>query len=448
MPGESLPKGYKRTKVGIIPGEWNEGAISAIARVNPRTDTSHLKGGTLVSFIPMENIGEEGKVRAMETRPYAEVRNGYTIFADGDILFAKITPCMENGKGALVKGLENGVGFGSTEFHVLRPINPKDTGFIYQLSRSYSFRNKATRYFTGSAGQQRVSKDLFTHYLCPIPTPEERRRIATILSTVDTAIAATEEVIAKTEELKRGLMRDLLMKGIDEDRRVRSEETHEFCKKQGVRVPVEWRVAQLKDVISEKLQSGYSGCETDESDGIRALTLTAVTESRIDISNTKYVKADPERVKDLFIRRDDIFIERSNTLELVGLAALYGGEESFAIYPDLLIRARAKSDLILPKILLENILHPRSRTYFWRSAKGTSGSMKKIDQKIIGNLYLSLPPLPEQHRIAAVLSAVDHDLAAEREHRARLQTLKRGLVQDLLTGRKRVPLNGGEAHGA
>jgi len=204
----------------------------------------------------------------------------------------------------------------------------------------------------------------------------------------------------------------------------------------------------LKDVISEKLQSGYSGYESDETDGIRALTLTAVTENRIDISNTKYIKADHEKVKDLFIRRDDIFIERSNTVELVGLAALYEGDEPFAIYPDLLVRARANCKMILPKILLESILHPRSRTYFRRSAKGTSGSMKKIDQKIIGNLYLPLPPLLEQHRIAGVLSTVDRDLAAEREHRTRLQTLKKGLMQALLTGRKRVPLNGGEVHGA
>ncbi len=188
-------------------------------------------------------------------------------------------------------------------------------------------------------------------------------------------------------------MQDLLAKGIDEDGRVRSEETHEFCEMQKMRVPVGgWEVAQLKDVISEKLQSGYSGYETGESDGIRALTLTAVTENRIDVSNTKYIKADHERVKDLFIRRNDIFIERSNTLALVGLAALYEGDEPFAIYPDLLVRARANREMILPKILLESILHPRSRTYFRRSAKGTSGSMKKIDQKIIGNLYLPLPP--------------------------------------------------------
>jgi len=240
---------YKQTKVGVIPEEWNEGPISSIALVNPRTDTSHLKEDTPVSFLPMENVGEDGTVRAMEIRPYSEVQNGYTIFTDGDILFAKITPCMENGKGALVRNLKNGVGFGSTEFHVLRPVDPEDAEFIYQLSRSPSFRNKATRYFTGSAGQQRVSKDIFTHYLCPIPTPEERHHIATILSTVDAAIAATDEVIAKTEDLKRGLMQDLLTKGIDEQGRVRSEGTHAFCEKQGMRVPVEWDVTKLENAI-------------------------------------------------------------------------------------------------------------------------------------------------------------------------------------------------------
>lgn len=193
-----------------VPVEWTGGPISSIAYVNPRTDTSHLKENSPVSFIPMENVREDGTVRAMEIRPYSEVQNGYTIFTDGDILFAKITPCMENGKGALVRNLKNGVGFGSTEFHVLRPVDPEDAEFIYQLSRSPSFRNKATRYFMGSAGQQRVSKDIFTHYLCPIPKPKERPRIAAVLSAVDRNLTAERNHRARLQTLKQGLMQDLL----------------------------------------------------------------------------------------------------------------------------------------------------------------------------------------------------------------------------------------------
>ncbi|QSZ66160.1 hypothetical protein RJ40_00920 [Methanofollis aquaemaris] len=444
MFGKSLPEGYKQTKVGVIPEEWD------VVKLGDHTlkpdyglTTSAVWERVGPKFIRITDIQDEGV--DWSTVPHchcSEREKEKYLLKKGDILIARIGAT--TGKAYVFSGDEDAV-FAS---YLIRIKAKKDLfpSYLSQFTHSEPYWRQINAIKSGKLKEGINSPEL-QGIIIPFPPLPEQHRIATILSTVDAAIAATDEVIAKTEDLKRGLMQALLTKGIDEEGRVRSEETHVFCEKQGMQVPVEWDVIQLKDAISEKLQSGYSGPETDENDGLRALTLTAVTENRIDISNTKYIKADYEKVKNLFIRKNDIFIERSNTLQFVGLVALYEGDESFAIYPDILVRARAKSDLVLPKILFEIILHPRSRTYFQRSAKGTSGSMKKIDQKIIGNLYLPLPPLPEQHRIAAVLSTVDRDLAVERDHRAHLQTLKKGLMQDLLTGRTRVPLNGGGPRG-
>jgi type I restriction enzyme S subunit len=405
-----IQNGYKMTKVGLIPEEWSEGPVSSIAYVNPRTDISHLEEDSQIFFLSMGNVGEDGRICTMEIKPYAEVRNGYTVFADGDILIAKITPCMENGKGALVGNLKNGVGFGSTEFHVLRPIDPSDAEFIYQLSRSSSFRREAIRYFTGSAGQQRVSKDLFTHHLCPIPKPGERHRIAAVLSTVDAAIAATDEVIAKTEELKRGLMQDLLTKGIDEEGRVRSEETDIFCEKTinstTFKFPEPWEFKTMGDVIT--LKRGYDL----PSDERLAGNVPVISSSGISGYHQEAKVCGPGVVTGRYGTLGEVFfIERDfwplNTTLYV--CNFKGNDPKFISYFLRLHLAAYQSDAL---------------------------SIPGINRNFVHKLLCAVPPLPEQHRIAAILSAVD------REHRDRLQTLKKGLMQDLLTGRVRVPPNG------
>jgi len=444
MPGETLPEGYKMTKVGVIPEEWKEGPISSIALVNPRTDTSHLKEGSPVSFLPMEKVGEDGTVHAMEVRPYAEVQNGYTIFTDGDILFAKITPCMENGKGALARDLRNGVGFGSTEFHVLRPIDPEDAEFIYQLSRSSSFRNKATRYFTGSAGQQRVSKDIFTHYLCPIPTPEERHRIAAILSAVDAAIAATDEVIAKTEDLKRGLMQDLLTKGIDEAGRVRSEETHAFCEKQGMRVPVEWTGGPISSIAYVNPRTDTSHLK--ENSPVSFLPMENVGEDGTVHAMEVRPYAEVQNGYTIFTDGDILFAKITPCMEN-GKGALvrdlengvgFGSTEFHVLRP-----VDPEDGEFIYQLSRSSSFRKEATRYFTGSA-----GQQRVSKDIFTHRFCPIPKPEERPHIATILSTVDRDLATERDHRARLQTLKQGLMQDLLTGRKRVPLDGGEAHGA
>ena len=105
-----------------LPGGWASARLSEICAINPRVDKSALDPASVVSFVPMPAVeAETGKIDVSETRNFETVRKGYTPFRKGDVLFAKITPCMENGKMGIVPNLANTFGFGSTEFHVLRP---------------------------------------------------------------------------------------------------------------------------------------------------------------------------------------------------------------------------------------------------------------------------------------------------------------------------------------
>lgn len=140
------------------------------AEINPKADVSELGDDDVVGFIPMAAVadGATGEY-TLANRPLKEVRKGYTPFSDGDVLWAKITPCMQNGKSCIVDGLPNGAGFGSTEFHVLRV---KAAGiskeFVKEFVSQKMLRHAATNAFTGSAGQQRVPAD----FLANLPFPE------------------------------------------------------------------------------------------------------------------------------------------------------------------------------------------------------------------------------------------------------------------------------------
>lgn len=150
--------------------------LSDLVELNPPLGT-RLSDETEVSFVAMADVSEVGRIISSEARQYKEVRNGFTVFRDGDILFAKITPCMENGKGALASDLCNGIGFGSTEFHVLRPKSRDDAKFIFHLTMSPVFRSAAKRYMRGSAGQQRVPSDFLKDYRIAIADSGRRNEI-------------------------------------------------------------------------------------------------------------------------------------------------------------------------------------------------------------------------------------------------------------------------------
>jgi type I restriction enzyme, S subunit len=145
-----------------LPDGWKIAKLSELCIINPSKPKGFdRKADAPTTFIPMEAVDDKtGTVIAPRVRPYSSVARGYTYFEEGDVLFAKITPCMQNGKTAIVSGLKDRIGFGSTEFHVLRAKPGIDSRWIYYLLRSAEFRRKAEDNFEGSAGQRRVP-DLF-----------------------------------------------------------------------------------------------------------------------------------------------------------------------------------------------------------------------------------------------------------------------------------------------
>lgn len=154
--------------------------------LNPRRPNIALCDTDKVSFIPMPAVNEDGYLVDMTDEEYGKVKKGFTYFENNDVLFAKITPCMENGKGAIVHGLTNGIGMGSTEFHVLRPINGISSPYwLLALTRMPIFRERAAKNMSGTGGQKRVSASYLDHFMVGLPAIEEQRRFEAIYKQAD-----------------------------------------------------------------------------------------------------------------------------------------------------------------------------------------------------------------------------------------------------------------------
>jgi type I restriction enzyme S subunit len=166
-----------------------------VCMLNPeKREVSKTVDGTVVSFVPMAQVDDVlGIMDATGERPLGQVRKGYTYFAEGDVVFAKITPCMENGKSAIARNLRNGIGFGTTEFHVLRPGPLATAEWIHLLVRTSAFREEAKKNMHGAAGQQRVPVDFMREAEIPVPPLDEQRRI----------VARIEELTRRTNETQK-----------------------------------------------------------------------------------------------------------------------------------------------------------------------------------------------------------------------------------------------------
>ena len=186
---------------------WNVvDKIGNVCALNPKKSEIESIDNIEVSFIPMQNVSENGDINTNETRLLNEVKKGFTYFKENDVLFAKITPCMENGKGAVAKGLKNNIGFGSTEFHVIRPTDKVNSIWIYTYTTFKSFRKEAERKMTGSAGQKRVPIKFFDNYKIAIPPIELQNKFADFVKQIDKQKFEIQKSLDEMQNLYESLM--------------------------------------------------------------------------------------------------------------------------------------------------------------------------------------------------------------------------------------------------
>ena len=191
-------------RLGFDDKGWGLTALGQCCELNPKRPKG-IADDVDVSFVPMPAVSEEGHMDCSIIKPYSEVKKGFTYFAENDVLFAKITPCMENGKGAIAKGLSNGIGAGSTEFHVLRPIAGKSNPYwLYIITMFDEFRIGARKVMTGTGGQLRVPINYLSDYPITLPPIALQEQFAAIVQQSDKS-----KFITSNRNLSRCLTRHL-----------------------------------------------------------------------------------------------------------------------------------------------------------------------------------------------------------------------------------------------
>jgi len=192
--------------------EWRYEKLSDLCVINPsKKEIRDLDENIEITFLPMPSVSEQGKIISREKKKLKDVIKGYTYFRNGDVLLAKITPCFENGKRAIAEELDNGIGFGSTEFHVLRPKEKVTSDWIFFSISKDDFRNEAKHKMTGTAGQKRVPKRIVENFEIPVPGIDKQTQIVSEIesrfSVIDKLEETVDNALLKAEQLRKSILK-------------------------------------------------------------------------------------------------------------------------------------------------------------------------------------------------------------------------------------------------
>lgn len=392
---------------------WKTLPFSEAVEINPRRP---LRKNDNVPFLDMASLPLNGaSVVVSEHRP---VSSGGARFQAGDTLFARITPCAENGKLGFVRAVAGGgVAQGSTEFIVMAGREgvtlPEYVSFLAGWDH---VRDQAIALMEGTSGRQRVPGWAFGEIDVPVPPLVEQRRIAEVLQAVETLSEATLAATKAAMRLKAAAAEHFMSQAISEEE------------------------VQLHQVI-QFMDSGWSpDCEPrGAADGEWAILKTSsVTWEGYDDGENKALPASLAPRPHLAVEPSDILITRAGQAYRTGVVAIVDSTIGKRMISDKLVRVRANPERVIPLVLAEIL---KSKTVQKQLSPLKSGltTLTNVTQKMIGDLIFNLPNLDEQVRFANFLSSLNETIENSRTRVLQLDILRAGLKGDLLSGRVRVP---------
>ena len=427
-----------------LPEHWELKRGRFCIAVNPRSNRLHLlRPEDEVSFVPMEAIGEYGDLQLEQTRAIADMGAGYTEFDDGDILVAKITPCFENGKGALASGLVNGMAFGTTELHVLRATSTLERRFLFYLTISHPFRSTGKGEMYGAGGQKRVPPEFCENIVVPLPSADEQRAIADFLDReteqIDTLVAKKRMLIERLKEKRIALISRTVTRGLPpETARQAGLDPHPKIKPSGIdwlgEVPEHWDILPFTKYVADR--SDYRGRTPEKIvDGIFLVTAKNVRMGYIDYDASQEYVAETDY--DEIMRRGlpkigDILFTTEAPLGNVASV----DREDIAL-AQRIIRFRMNSRFFDSCFILYGLMSDHFQIQLQSLSTGSTAEGLKASKLPI--LRVVAPPLKEQSIIARFLDSETHktDCIVAKVETAieRLQEYRAALITAAVTGK-------------
>jgi type I restriction enzyme S subunit len=389
--------------LGEVPEHWEALRLRFVVALNPsKQEAKEFGNHEVVSFLPMEAIGEDGSLSLEHEKQVAECLSGYTYFRDGDVCIAKITPCFENGKGAILCNLKGGIGFGTTELIVARPEKEKITKeFLDYLFRSQNFRRLGESEMYGAGGQKRVPDSFVRDFTAALPSIEEQNKVTTFLdretTKIDALIAEQQHLIELLQEKRQAVISHAVAKGLNPDAPMKDSGVEWLGE-----VPEHWEVSPLKHhwlvtdckhVTAEFTQEGYPLASIKEVQGRWVDLENAKRTSEAFFNLLSEGNRSPEP--------GDLVFTRNATVGEV--AEVPDNIESFALGQDV--------------VILKKLRITHSSSYTWNLLRSAAianqlecamigSTFRRINVEQIKSLFIPVPPSREQVTIATHLEAI------------------------------------------
>lgn len=347
---------------------------------------------------------------------------GYKLVEPGDFIIS-----LRSFQGGLEYSSYRGIV--SPAYTIIKNIRPICDDFYKHFFKSIKFINQLDSSVIGIRDGKQISYQVFKEIDIPYPPIEEQQKIAEILSSVDEAIEKTEAVIKQTEMVKKGLMQQLLTKGIG----------HKEFKETGIgSIPVTWEVLSLESCSDVK--SGITkGRKTTNSNmqSVPYIRVANVQDGYIDLSDIKNIDATEEEIQKYSLLEGDLLLTEGGDIDKLGRGFIWNDQGTIFIHQNHVFRVRITSNLIIPKYLSYLCSSNYGKSYFLSCAKQTT-NLASINSTQLKQFPVLVPPVAEQISIINVIDSIDNKLSIETFKRKFYENIKQGLMNSLLAGKIRV----------
>jgi len=430
--------GYKMTEVGLIPKDWAVSNVGTLFEFSKKPRSLSIPENELIPFIPMELIRDDNKlIQGWINKKSSEISSGTFVFKN-DLIIAKITPSFENGKQAILYNLPKDYGYATTEVWALHSKNNNaNSEYLFNYIKIPEVRIRLASKMDGATGRQRLPRNVVESLKYPLPPLPEQQKIVSVLSTIQEAKEKTENVIRATKELKKSMMKHLFTYGpvpAEDAEKVPLKETEIGM------IPEHWEINKLGEIVihNKGLQRGPWGGSIKKDifvpSGYKIYEQGNVIKNNFSLGSYFINENKFKEMIDFEVKAGDILISAAGTL---GKLAIVPDNIKQGIINQALLRIRIDESKILKfffKYFFNSIVDKGAMEGYSHGA--TLKNLSSI--KVLRNIFIPIPPLPEQKQIADILSALDSKIEAEENKKQALEALFKTLLSLLMTGKLRV----------